>query len=109
MSLSKLIKLKIFSSLSFDHHKVYGFDSGLNQYLNNNDLQDFLVNEEPVWLLGKRYSAVNQLNELQDDFRSKIWITYRKNFASIGGNGPTSDQGWGKFIFKFQLSMRHSN
>lgn len=98
MSLLKLLKKtkrKLFSSSSshHHHHKVYGFDSGLNQYLTSNDLQDFLVNEEPVWLLGKKYSTLSQLKELQDDFRSRIWITYRKNFASIGGNGPTSDQG----------------
>lgn len=96
MSLLKLwkkTKRKLFSSSSAHHHKVYGFDSGLNQYLTSNDLQDFLVNEEPVWLLGKKYSTINQLKELQDDFRSRIWITYRKNFASIGGHGPTSDQG----------------
>lgn len=94
----KKTKRKLFSSFSSSsrsssNHKVYGFDSGLNQYLASNELQDFLVSEEPVWLLGKQYSTINQLKELQDDFRSRIWITYRKNFASIGGNGPTSDQG----------------
>jgi len=74
---------------------LYGFDSGLNQYLNNSEQQGFQINEDPVWLLGKQYSTIDQLDELQDDFRSRIWITYRKNFPSIGGNGPTSDQGWG--------------
>lgn len=107
MAFSKLIKLKFFSFSSPSstssssqfylqtNSKVYGFDSGLNQYLINNDQQDFIVSDDPVWLLGKKYSTIDQLKELQDDFRSKIWITYRKNFSAIGGNGPTSDQGWG--------------
>ena len=93
LKLFKKTKRKLFPPSS-SRHKVYGFDSGLNQYLtSSNELQDFLVNEEPVWLLGKKYSTISQLSELQDDFRSRIWITYRKNFASIGGSGPTSDQG----------------
>lgn len=92
MSLLKLLK-KTKRKLFSPRRKVYGFDSGLNQYLTSNELQDFLVSEEPVWLLGKKYSTISQLKELQDDFRSRIWITYRRNFASIGGSGPTSDQG----------------
>ena len=94
-----------FSSSSSSNRKVYGFDSGLNQYLASNELQDFLVSEEPVWLLGKKYSTINELKELQDDFRSRIWITYRKNFASIGGSGPTSDQGWGCMIRVAQMTL----
>lgn len=92
MSLNKLIK-KTKMKFSSVPQKVYGFDSGLNQYLTKNDLQDFFINEEPIWLLGKKYSNINQLEDFQNDFRSRIWITYRKNFASIGGNGPTTDQG----------------
>ncbi|XP_056646251.1 cysteine protease ATG4A-like isoform X1 [Diorhabda sublineata] len=51
---------------------------------------------EPVWILGKRYSAVQDINKIRQDIVSKIWITYRKNFIPIGGNeGLTSDKGWG--------------
>lgn len=88
-NLIKKTKKKFFSSF----FKVYGFDSGLSQYLTNSDIQDLLNNNEPVWLLGKQYSTIKELKDLQNDFRSKIWITYRKNFPSIGGDGPTSDQG----------------
>ena len=102
--LFKRTKMK-FQSSSTSFPKVYGFDSSLNQYLTNNDLHDLLMNEEPIWLLGKEYSSICQLNDLQDDFRSKIWITYRKNFASIGGNGPTSDQGWGCMIRVAQMTL----
>jgi cysteine protease ATG4 len=63
--------------------------------LSNTDVIDFVTSDDPVWLLGRQYSTLHQLPELRDDFRSRVWITYRKAFAPIGGNGPSSDQGWG--------------
>lgn len=56
---------------------------------------DFPPTDKPVWILGKQYSAKYDLDELRADVRSKIWMTYRKNFPAIGGTGPTSDSGWG--------------
>jgi len=56
---------------------------------------DFPQNDKPVWILGKKYSAKYDLDELRAAVKSKIWLTYRRNFPSIGGNGPTSDSGWG--------------
>ncbi|XP_023030058.1 autophagy-related 4a isoform X2 [Leptinotarsa decemlineata] len=51
---------------------------------------------EPVWILGKRYNAMNDIYEIRQDIISKIWITYRKCFVPIGGSeGLTSDKGWG--------------
>ncbi|CAG9862759.1 unnamed protein product [Phyllotreta striolata] len=51
---------------------------------------------EPVWVLGKRYNAIHDINKIRQDVVSKVWITYRKNFIPIGGNeGLTSDKGWG--------------
>ena len=35
------------------------------------------------------------MEELLKDYKSRIWITYRKGFVPIGGTGPTSDYGWG--------------
>ncbi|RWS04147.1 cysteine peptidase 2 family C54 protein-like protein [Dinothrombium tinctorium] len=71
---------------------VYGFDTGT---CSSYESIDFPYTEEPVWLLGRQYSVIHQLDELRDDFRSKIWITYRRGFSAIGGTGPTSDYGWG--------------
>ncbi|CAG9837066.1 unnamed protein product [Diabrotica balteata] len=51
---------------------------------------------EPVWILGKRYNAVQDINKIRQDIVSRLWVTYRKNFIPIGGNeGLTSDKGWG--------------
>ncbi|XP_076306730.1 cysteine protease ATG4B-like isoform X1 [Tachypleus tridentatus] len=59
------------------------------------DYEDFPQTEEPVWILGKKYSTLYDLEELRNDVKSKLWFTYRKNFAPIGGTGPTTDTGWG--------------
>ncbi|KAG5877386.1 hypothetical protein JTB14_027997 [Gonioctena quinquepunctata] len=51
---------------------------------------------EPVWILGRKYNALQDINKIRQDIVSKIWITYRKNFVPIGGGeGLTSDKGWG--------------
>lgn len=56
---------------------------------------DFPPTDSSVWILGRQYSAKYDLDELRADVRSKIWLTYRRNFPAIGGSGPTSDCGWG--------------
>ncbi|RWS07186.1 cysteine peptidase 2 family C54 protein-like protein [Dinothrombium tinctorium] len=61
----------------------------------SNECSDFPYTHRPLWLLGRKYSLIYQLDELRSDFRSKIWITYRKGFSAIGGKGPKSDHGWG--------------
>lgn len=65
------------------------YEPGIIEY------QDFLATEEPVWLLGKKYNALHDLENLRKDVRTRLWFTYRKNFSPIGGTGPTSDAGWG--------------
>lgn len=35
------------------------------------------------------------LNELNEDVKSRLWFTYRRNFPSISDSGMTSDKGWG--------------
>lgn len=56
---------------------------------------DFPGTDDPVWILGRQYSALHQLQDIRTDIRSKIWLTYRKGFQPIGGTGPTDDKGWG--------------
>lgn len=41
----------------------------------------------------------------KDDFQSRYWFTYRKNFSKIGGYGPSSDQGWGCMLRAGQMMM----
>ncbi|XP_056005246.1 cysteine protease ATG4B-like [Ostrea edulis] len=66
---------------------------------------DFPLTEEPVYLIGIKYSALYDRDELKRDFLSKIWCTYRKNFPAIGGTGPTSDGGWGCMLRCGQMML----
>ncbi|KAK8725394.1 hypothetical protein OTU49_010842 [Cherax quadricarinatus] len=57
--------------------------------------EDFPKSEEPVWILGKKYSTQTELEPLRNDVQSRIWLTYRRNFAQISDTTFTSDRGWG--------------
>lgn len=59
------------------------------------EYEDFKPSEEPVYILGTKYSTLHDLDDLRADVTTRIWLTYRKNFPAIGGTGPTSDSGWG--------------
>lgn len=51
---------------------------------------------DPVWILGKKYKAIQELNAIRQDIVSKLWFTYRRDFVPIGGSdGRISDKGWG--------------
>ena len=50
----------------------------------------------PVWILGKKYNAVEDRSLIRQDILSRLWFTYRKGFVPIGGgDGLTTDKGWG--------------
>lgn len=51
--------------------------------------------KDPVWILGKKYDALKELEEIRKDIRSRLWFSYRKGFVPIGDTGITSDKGWG--------------
>ncbi|KAF2903691.1 hypothetical protein ILUMI_02486 [Ignelater luminosus] len=52
--------------------------------------------KEPVWILGKKYNAVQELSMIRQDVLARLWFTYRKGFIPIGGeDGLTTDKGWG--------------
>lgn len=59
------------------------------------EFEDFPETPEPVWILGKQFSALTERDDILSDIASRLWFTYRKNFSPIGGTGPTSDTGWG--------------
>ncbi|XP_013181032.1 PREDICTED: cysteine protease ATG4B [Papilio xuthus] len=56
---------------------------------------DIPKTKENVWVLGKKYSAIQDLDRIRRDISSIIWCTYRKGFVPIGDEGLTSDKGWG--------------
>ncbi|CAH0749147.1 unnamed protein product [Diatraea saccharalis] len=62
---------------------------------NSVEPDDIPKTKENVWILGKKYSAVQDLDRIRRDISSIIWCTYRKGFVPIGDEGLTSDKGWG--------------
>ncbi|XP_038209168.1 cysteine protease ATG4B [Zerene cesonia] len=62
---------------------------------NNVEPDDIPKTKENVWILGKKYSAVQDLDRIRRDITSILWFTYRKGFIPIGDEGLTSDKGWG--------------
>ncbi|KAL9923539.1 cysteine protease ATG4B isoform X1 [Glossina fuscipes] len=48
-----------------------------------------------VWVLGKQYNAVQELDLIRRDIRSRLWCTYRRGFVPLGEPQLTTDKGWG--------------
>ncbi|XP_050528847.1 cysteine protease ATG4B-like [Daktulosphaira vitifoliae] len=59
------------------------------------ELEDIPQTVEPVWILGKKYSAIIDIQQIRNDIQSRLWFTYRKGFLQIGNSNFTSDRGWG--------------
>ncbi|XP_025270330.1 cysteine protease ATG4B isoform X2 [Camponotus floridanus] len=61
------------------------------------ETEDIPQTDEPIWILGKKYNALKELDMIRRDIRSMLWFTYRKGFIPIGGCNSTftSDKGWG--------------
>lgn len=56
---------------------------------------DIPKTNDPVWILGKEYNAIQELETIRRDVQSRLWCTYRRGFVPIGSPQLTSDKGWG--------------
>ncbi|XP_065162792.1 cysteine protease ATG4A isoform X2 [Atheta coriaria] len=62
----------------------------------NSETDDIPLTKEPVYILGIKYDANKELTMIRQDIQSRLWFTYRRGFVPIGGgDGLTSDKGWG--------------
>uniref|UniRef100_A0A0K0CZ27 Cysteine protease n=1 Tax=Angiostrongylus cantonensis TaxID=6313 RepID=A0A0K0CZ27_ANGCA len=58
-----------------------------------------------VFLLGKQFNREAGLDPVKRYVTSRLWFTYRKDFAPIGGTGPETDQGWGCMLRCAQMLL----
>lgn len=101
LSVMDLVSMAISSAPNSYFSELWSYD------VETSDLNDdFPPTEDPVWILGIKYSSLHELEELRNDIKSRIWITYRKNFVAIGGpNGHTTDSGWGCMLRCGQMAL----
>lgn len=48
-----------------------------------------------VWILGKSYNSILELEVIRRDIQSRLWCTYRRGFVPLGEPQLTTDKGWG--------------
>lgn len=75
------------------------FESYLAQESNLIEPDDIPRTINPVYILGRRYNAVQELDLIRRDVQSRIWCTYRKGFVPLGRPQLTSDKGKNKVFY----------
>lgn len=70
--------------------------------------------DSPIFLLGAMYhhkvqgfrNGVNtSFRSFMEDFASRLWFTYRREFPAIAGTGITTDCGWGCMLRSGQMIL----
>ncbi|XP_022668337.1 cysteine protease ATG4B-like [Varroa jacobsoni] len=71
---------------------------------------EFPEADDPVWLLGTKYIVKEDgVEAVRQAFRSLLWLTYRKGFAAIDGEGGrTTDTGWGCMLRAGQMMLANA-
>lgn len=89
--------------------ELYNFFSGANgqsaSIIAKKDFSDFPPTFDNIWILGKKYHALHDLEDLRTFVRSKLWFSYRSGFPPIGGTGPKTDKYWGCMLRCGQMVM----
>ncbi|XP_074004457.1 cysteine protease ATG4A isoform X4 [Numenius arquata] len=67
--------------------------------------EEFPETDEPVWILGRQHHLNTDKSKLLLDISARLWFTYRRKFAPIGGTGPSSDAGWGCMLRCGQMML----
>lgn len=62
---------------------------------NSAEPDDIPKTNDPVWILGHSYNAIQEIDLIRRDVQSRLWCTYRKGFSPLGRPQLTSDKGWG--------------
>jgi len=61
--------------------------------------------EEEFIVFGKKFNLPQDKENFLKYLKSKIWCSYRKGFCQIGGDGPSSDSGWGCMLRSGQMLL----
>uniref|UniRef100_A0A1B6D9Q3 Cysteine protease n=1 Tax=Clastoptera arizonana TaxID=38151 RepID=A0A1B6D9Q3_9HEMI len=93
MDFKRLIKKRTRSLNKFNMDMM--FEAYMTHESGHLEPEDIPHTKDPVWILGKKYSALNDLELIRNDIQSRLWFSYRKGFVPIGDSGLTSDKGWG--------------
>lgn len=64
--------------------------------------------QDPVWILGRKYCALQELDLIRRDVQSRLWCTYRRGFVPLGESQLTSDRGWGCTLRCGQMVLAQS-
>ncbi|KAH7727290.1 CRE-ATG-4.2 protein [Aphelenchoides avenae] len=75
----------------------------------------FTTDEHAIWLLGRTYRPQESdgdqefiCPEFEEDFVSRIWLSYREDFECIEGSKATTDCGWGCMLRSAQMMLAHA-
>ncbi|XP_031623518.1 cysteine protease ATG4B [Contarinia nasturtii] len=84
------------------------FENYLAQDSSSIEPDDIPKTNNPVWILGRKYNAIQELELIRRDVQSRVWCTYRKGFVPLGRPQLTTDKGWGCMLRCGQMLLAQS-